>query len=184
MAFNPKEIEILLANTGRMCCICGFLHKVQVHHIVPKYKGGTDDIDNAISLCPNCHDEVHGQYAPGRISRMYTPDELKAHRQRTIELARRGKDIEIGGKIELTAKNGDEAIGVEITDNSARFTPGTEINVSTEKVKKTIGLKIGKTDIKFGYKCEKCKSSFNLLVNSDKCPMCGGKLILNEDAGE
>jgi 5-methylcytosine-specific restriction endonuclease McrA len=66
MAFKQEEVERLLVDTGRRCCLCGLLHKVQVHHIVAQADGGTDHIDNGIPLCPNCHDEVHGQYAPGR----------------------------------------------------------------------------------------------------------------------
>ncbi len=91
MAFNQGEVEQLLADTGRRCCICGGLHNVQVHHVVPKEQGGDDDIDNAIPLCPNCHDEIHGRYASGRTTRSYTPTELKLHRQRTIELVKREK---------------------------------------------------------------------------------------------
>lgn len=89
MAFKQEEIEQLLAETGRRCCLCGMLHKIQVHHIVSRDDGGTDDIDNAIPLCPNCHDEVHGRYISGKTTRIYTPNELKLHRKRTIELVRK-----------------------------------------------------------------------------------------------
>jgi hypothetical protein len=91
MGFNQKEADKLLADTGRRCCICGSLHNVQLHHIIPVEEGGTDDIDNAIPLCPNCHDEVHGHYASGRTTRAYTPNELKLHRQRTIEMVSKEK---------------------------------------------------------------------------------------------
>jgi hypothetical protein len=89
MGFKRQEADKLLAATGRRCCICGSLHNVQLHHIVSKEKGGTDDIDNAIPLCPNCHDEVHGSYASGRTARSYSPNELKLHRQRAIEHVRK-----------------------------------------------------------------------------------------------
>jgi hypothetical protein len=89
MAFKQEEVEQLLADTGRRCCLCATLHKVQIHHIVAKEEGGTDDIDNAIPLCPNCHDEVHGRYTYGRTTRTYTPRELKLHRERAIERARK-----------------------------------------------------------------------------------------------
>lgn len=92
MGFNQQEVDRLLAATGRRCCICGSLHNVQLHHIVPKEKGGTDEIDNAIPLCPNCHDEVHGSQAIGRTTRSYSTNELKIHRERAIEYFRsRGK---------------------------------------------------------------------------------------------
>lgn len=77
MGFDQKDVDNLLAVTGRRCCICGGLHKIQVHHIVPKSQGGSDKIDNGISLCPNCHDEVHCDFAPGRVTRIYNSDELK-----------------------------------------------------------------------------------------------------------
>lgn len=89
MAFNQNEVEKLLADTGRRCCLCGTLHKVQVHHITPLNERGTDDIDNAIPLCPNCHAEVHAGYGYGRTTRTYTASELKLHRQRTVELVRK-----------------------------------------------------------------------------------------------
>lgn len=89
VAFAQPVVDDLLAKTGRMCAICNRLHGVQVHHIVPRHKGGTDDASNAMPLCPNCHDEVHAGYAPGRTTRLYTRAELLAHLERTIQLAER-----------------------------------------------------------------------------------------------
>ncbi len=89
MAFDKGEAENLLMQTGRRCCICKRLHGVQMHHIIPSEKGGSDDIDNAIPLCPTCHDEVHGSHASGRVTRQYTPSELKLHRQMTIQQAQK-----------------------------------------------------------------------------------------------
>lgn len=86
MGFQKSDSEDLLAATGRRCCICGILHRVQLHHIIPKEDGGTDEIDNAIPLCPNCHDEVHGSHASGKTTRIYTAGELRQHRRRTIKL--------------------------------------------------------------------------------------------------
>jgi hypothetical protein len=70
-----------------MCAVCQHRHGVQVHHIVPRFEGGSDDANNAIPLCPNCHSEVHASYAPGRTTRVYTQAELRGHLERTIELA-------------------------------------------------------------------------------------------------
>ena len=89
MAFNKAEVEQLLAATGRRCCLCSKLHRVQVHHIVPRKQGGTDDIDNGIPLCPNCHDEVHIGYSPGRTTRVYSAEELRRHRDNAIERVER-----------------------------------------------------------------------------------------------
>lgn len=81
MGFRNSEVEELLVATGRECCICHRRHAVEVHHIVRHADGGTDDVDNAIPLCPNCHDQVHGSAALGRTTRKYTPGELCRFRE-------------------------------------------------------------------------------------------------------
>ena len=45
---------------GRLCAFCGFEFFVENHHIIHKAKGGTDDIENLIPLCPNHHHMAHG----------------------------------------------------------------------------------------------------------------------------
>ena len=89
MAFKQCEIEQLLADTGRRCCLCDRLHGVQVHHIVPVEGGGSDHVDNAIPLCPNCHSDVHLQSAHGVATKKYTVAELKLHRKRQISAVKR-----------------------------------------------------------------------------------------------
>lgn len=90
MGFNKSEVDRLLVDCGRLCCICHQRHKVQVHHIKPTEDGGTDEIDNAIPLCPNCHDEVHAKYSHGRTTKAYSENELRHHRQQTIHFVKTG----------------------------------------------------------------------------------------------
>lgn len=55
-----KEKEILLKEFG--CCeVCGYDFKptLQVHHIIPVSKGGSNDLENLSLLCPNCHSLIH-----------------------------------------------------------------------------------------------------------------------------
>jgi hypothetical protein len=85
VSFPQAVVDDLLARTGRMCAICRRRHGVQVHHMIPRHEGGKDDADNAIPLCPNCHDEVHAGYAPGRVTRRYTIEELRKHLAQTVE---------------------------------------------------------------------------------------------------
>lgn len=40
------------------CKICNFPIS-DVHHIIPKKYGGTDDMDNLVNLCPNHHRSFH-----------------------------------------------------------------------------------------------------------------------------
>lgn len=81
-----------------MCAVCNGQHRVQVHHIQPREQGGPDSYENAIPLCPNCHDEVHSGYAPGRVSRTYTAEELRQHLDRTKQLAMQRADLRPGSE--------------------------------------------------------------------------------------
>jgi hypothetical protein len=49
--FTKKKVREMANFT---CCRCKFIG-VEVHHIVPENEGGTNDMDNAAPLCPNCH---------------------------------------------------------------------------------------------------------------------------------
>lgn len=65
---NPKHIRNEQATLRKQilklvnkCDICGDFTKeiLQVHHIIPVKEGGTNNADNLIVLCPNCHYKAH-----------------------------------------------------------------------------------------------------------------------------
>ena len=43
------------------CAICGGNDYLEVHHLIAKSAGGTDDYDNLILLCACCHATVHNK---------------------------------------------------------------------------------------------------------------------------
>lgn len=46
----------ILSRLNISCCICGWnKDSVDIHHILPKKKGGTDELNNLTPLCPNDH---------------------------------------------------------------------------------------------------------------------------------
>lgn len=52
----------LIETNGARCQVCGYdknINILQVHHIKFRKFGGTDDLDNLMLLCPNCHAEKH-----------------------------------------------------------------------------------------------------------------------------
>ncbi|MBR0384428.1 MAG: HNH endonuclease [Eubacteriaceae bacterium] len=52
--------EAILNRDNYTCQICGKKHtKLEVHHIIYKSQGGTDDENNLITLCEECHHAVH-----------------------------------------------------------------------------------------------------------------------------
>lgn len=50
----------ILLRDGFRCQECGYYKHLEVHHIVPRSKGGTDDPKNLITLCQRCHGKKHG----------------------------------------------------------------------------------------------------------------------------
>lgn len=51
--------NLAIGTYGHRCLICNFDIIVQVHHIVPRSKGGNSQVDNLIVLCPNHHGMAH-----------------------------------------------------------------------------------------------------------------------------
>lgn len=43
-------------------CTENRLKQISVHHITPRSAGGTDDLDNLVTLCLNHHHQVHGHH--------------------------------------------------------------------------------------------------------------------------
>lgn len=42
------------------CCICGTKENLHHHHIIPRFRGGSDDENNLITLCGTHHAWIHG----------------------------------------------------------------------------------------------------------------------------
>lgn len=56
--YNPKSysrFKWLYDKYHGKCAICNFDEVVEVHHMIPRYLGGTDHPDNLILLCPSHH---------------------------------------------------------------------------------------------------------------------------------
>jgi 5-methylcytosine-specific restriction endonuclease McrA len=55
-----KETEIVVFNRDRCKCMACFKRSKSLtcHHIIPRCEGGSDDIDNLITLCIKCHNEI------------------------------------------------------------------------------------------------------------------------------
>jgi RNA-directed DNA polymerase len=58
---NQTLKNILVSNFGPRCQLCSYdnLNVLQVHHIVKRSKGGTNELSNLQLLCPNCHCTIH-----------------------------------------------------------------------------------------------------------------------------
>lgn len=82
MAFSKEIRTRALVAAARHCCVCHRYKgvKVEVHHIVPRSKGGTGAEDNAIALCFDCHADAGHYNTEHPRGTKFSPDELRLAR--------------------------------------------------------------------------------------------------------
>ncbi len=57
---TTRKVLLRLLEHGVGCSVCGWIAGVgDIHHVVSKKKGGKDNHENLVYLCPNCHRLVH-----------------------------------------------------------------------------------------------------------------------------
>ena len=49
---------------GGTCVLCGFSHVTAVHHLIPRNQGGSNKLENLVTLCPNHHYMAHAGLIP------------------------------------------------------------------------------------------------------------------------
>ena len=82
---SPKIVRAVLLRDGQCQCgtNCGMRHGLEIHHLVPRSWGGTDDISNLVAVFAGHHPELipHGPWAlvgnpnvPGGLRRVLYTD--------------------------------------------------------------------------------------------------------------
>ena len=74
MAILKAARDKLLVDARHRCTICAE-KCFEIHHIIEQAEGGTDDIENLIVLCPNCHQ--HRYHRSGEFTR----DQLRLYKK-------------------------------------------------------------------------------------------------------
>ena len=66
----PSRRKAVLARDGHRCTTkgCNAKHFLEVHHIEPRSRGGTNAEANLITLCSSCHRHLHERGVPGTAS--------------------------------------------------------------------------------------------------------------------
>jgi hypothetical protein len=71
-----------------MCCLClkqcGI--NIEAAHIIDEAAGGSNDEDNGIPLCFDCHQEIGSYNVKHPRGNKIRPDELRARRDRVYSL--------------------------------------------------------------------------------------------------
>src|SRR5947209_7202504 len=100
MGFNRAEANQLLAQCHRRCCICHRICgiKMELDHIVPQGESGSDEIENAIPVCFECHAEIHLYNDKHPRGRKYRPDELRQHKKQWLEICQNSPQVLINAR--------------------------------------------------------------------------------------
>jgi hypothetical protein len=89
-AISVKRARAVILRDGACICGCGIRHGLEIHHLVPRSWGGTDDMSNLGAVFPPHHRSLvpHGPWAivgnpnhPGGLRRVLYAD-LSAHEAR------------------------------------------------------------------------------------------------------
>lgn len=57
----PNDVRrAVYRRDGYACALCSDPRTLQVHHFVPRSRGGTNSMHNLITLCSFCHALAHG----------------------------------------------------------------------------------------------------------------------------
>ena len=64
MPFSESIKKEVRRKSNLSCCLCRKIG-VEIHHLIPSHEGGTDTIENAVPLCPTCHD-IYGENSQKR----------------------------------------------------------------------------------------------------------------------
>jgi hypothetical protein len=129
MTFDRNEASKLLALCHRRCCICHRFCgvKMELHHVQHQADGGSDDIDNAIPLCFECHAEVNHYNDRHPRGRKFTNEELLSHKHQWLKicsdhpeaLISAPRDIDVGPLEGMVLELGhNNSIIKDITDGS------------------------------------------------------------------
>ncbi|MGA1824391.1 MAG: HNH endonuclease [bacterium] len=87
MGFDTAVKTKVLLWSDRHCCLCkkSCGVNIEVHHIIPKDKGGKDEIENAIPLCFDCHMQVEHYNIRHPKGNKIKEEELKTRRDQVYE---------------------------------------------------------------------------------------------------
>ena len=83
MGFTFSENEIKFYNdNGELCCFeCGSTEEIQMHHIVPKSRGG----EKVISICYSCHQKAHHKKAKSVNHRQLVSERIAKARAKGVK---------------------------------------------------------------------------------------------------
>jgi hypothetical protein len=187
MSFSEKVKKEVKEKADFRCCRCHSVG-IDVHHIIPKRDGGSDDINNAAPLCQNCHDQFgDNPYKQKEITQMRdlwykrvedmysqrglnNPEILNQINTNVIEI-QQGQSSGISDLKQMLK----EIINKPIDD----ITPGTAKLVASEIVDASANASVSRfgSCVFTNILCKNCGREFMQSEGYEFCPHCGAKIF-------
>src|SRR5882672_9845268 len=91
--FSPEVKSKMFTRCMRHCCLCRKQcgTNIEAAHIIDEAAGGSNDEDNGIPLCFDCHQEIGSYNDKHPRGNKIRPDELRARRNRVYTLITNGR---------------------------------------------------------------------------------------------
>lgn len=92
MPFNLKTKTRMFIRCSRLCCLClkQCGTNIEAAHIVDEHAGGSNEEENGIPVCFDCHQEVGAYDLKHPKGNKFTPEELKSRRDRIYSFVESG----------------------------------------------------------------------------------------------
>ena len=176
MPFSENiKLEVKKSSAFR-CCRCHEIG-IEVHHIEPQASGGSDNIDNAAPLCPNCHKNFGGNPEKRkdiRQMRDWWYDVVKEKYQSNQE-----KWGEINDLLVQISDGNDKKI-VDFKYQLDKLQADLKQVVNNINTQNTIQHRVNEyitatrlaDNVHANFQCRKCGTRIGLMIGSNKCPNC------------
>ena len=93
MPFSPEVKARMFVRCMRHCCLCRKQcgTNIEAAHIIDESSGGSNDEDNGIPLCFDCHQEIGAYRNSHPKGNKFSADELRSRRDKVYELVQTGQ---------------------------------------------------------------------------------------------
>jgi len=93
MPFSPEVKTEMFIRCSRRCCLCLKQCGVNIEaaHIIDEAAGGSNDVDNGIPLCFDCHQEIGAYNDKHPRGNKFRPEELCARRDQVYARVSEGR---------------------------------------------------------------------------------------------